>query len=238
MDAADIQRAHFAKTASAYDTAHEGDEHDFALEWLYGGLARLRAESLLDVGAGTGRILRAIAAELPSMTVMGVEPVAEMREAGYQSGLTPETLVSGEAESLSFASKSFDVVTAFALLHHVARPQQVIAEMMRVAREAVFISDCNNFGHGSAASRAVKCFMRFAGLWRPFVFLRTKGKGFDVSDGDGASYSYSIFDSVPQLRREFPSIYMLTTKPADSSYLRIATSHAAILATINDSNAT
>ena len=233
MDAEDIQRAHFAGAATNYDVGHAGDEHDFALEWLCGCLAQSQAGSLLDVGAGTGRAMRAVAARFSSMVVMGVEPVTEMREIGYQLGVPREALLTGDAESLPFPSKSFDVVTAFALLHHVARPQDVLAELIRVARVAVFLSDCNNFGHGSPVGRTIKCLMRFARLWRAFVFLRTRGRGFDVSVGDGASYSYSVFDSVPQLRREFPNVYMLTTRPADSSYLRFATSHAAIFATLN-----
>lgn len=233
MDAADIQRRHFARIASQYDSAHLGDEHDFALEWLCGCLSFTRATSLLDVGAGTGRAIRQIATRFPNLHVCGVEPVAQMREIGHGLGLSPQVLVDGDAKSLPFASKSIDIVAAFALLHHVRNPDAVIAEMARVARLGLFVSDCNNFGHGKYASRIVKCLLRSAGLWRPFVMLRTRGKGFDVSEGDGASFSYSVFDSIPEIRRSFPRTYLLSTQPATSSYLRFATSHGALFATVD-----
>jgi hypothetical protein len=47
-----------------------------------------------------------------------------------------------------YADGAFDVVTAFAVLHHVRRHGRVISEMLRVARRAIFISDTNNYGRG------------------------------------------------------------------------------------------
>lgn len=149
MDADGIQRAHFAGIATDYDATYAGDEHDFALDWLSACLSRLNTTSLLDVGAGTGRAVRTLTARFPSMRIVGVEPIPEMRHAGYRAGVRHEALIEGRAEALPFPPKSFDVVTSFALLHHVPHPDKVIEEMMRVARVAVFVSDCNNFGQGS-----------------------------------------------------------------------------------------
>ena len=168
---------------------------------------------------------------MPSLSVAGVEPVKEMREIGYEHGIPREMLIEGDAQQLPFESQSFDIVTAFALLHHVRRPELVIAEMCRVARLAIFVSDSNNFGHGSPFARMIKGVIRGLHLWPAFVHVRTRGRGYDLSEVDGASFSYSVFDSLPQIRRKFPNVYILSTRPADSSYLRFGTSHAAVLAT-------
>jgi hypothetical protein len=46
---------------------------------------------------------------------------------------------SGDLLALPFSDRSFDVVTAFRLLPHVSRWQDLVAELARVARSAVVI---------------------------------------------------------------------------------------------------
>lgn len=72
-------------------------------------------------------------------------------------------------------------------------------EMLRVARKAVFISDSNRFGQGSRIQRIVKLLLFKARLWGVFNYLRTLGKGFLFSEGDGVFYSYSVYDSFQQI---------------------------------------
>jgi hypothetical protein len=48
------------------------------------------------------------------------------------------------------------VACAFGALHHVARPGQVVADMLRVGAKAVFISDSNSFGQGPRAPQAIE----------------------------------------------------------------------------------
>ena len=42
------------------------------------------------------------------------------------------------------------------MLHNVPSPDRVIAEMLRVARVAVFMSDSNDYGIGSPPKRLMK----------------------------------------------------------------------------------
>ena len=59
MRAEDLQRQHYANTATNYDeTLGQSPEHELALYILLGLIDSIRAESVLDVGAGTGRGLR------------------------------------------------------------------------------------------------------------------------------------------------------------------------------------
>ena len=87
------------------------------------------------------------------------------------------------------------------MLHHVAEPRAVVAEMMRVARKAVILSDSNRFGQGPMLLRFVKLALWKTGLWGAFNYLRTHGKGYTITEGDGLSYSYSVYDSFDQLAR-------------------------------------
>ena len=217
------QRDYYAQTAPAYDSMHvqPGDEHFVALEYVAGLLQVIRAESVLDVGSGTGRAIRFLQQRCPGLHVEGVEPSGELRE---QAHLPDSVLHDASGENLPFHDHSFDLVMSFALLHHVPDPAPVVAEMMRVARYGVMISDANRFGQGSIAAGALKLAIARTGLWPAFEFFRTRGRGYLESDGDGIFYSYSIFDSVPQLRPWADRVFVIPTKPQK----RIPIAHIAV----------
>jgi ubiquinone/menaquinone biosynthesis C-methylase UbiE len=211
-----LQRAYYAQTAQRYDQQHnhEIDEHQFALAFLRGVIDLFDIRSVLDIGSGTGRALLTLKAAKPDLRVVGIEPSAELREQGHAKGLGRDELVDGDAHHLAYADGAFDMVTEFATLHHVPDPNRVVGEMLRVASTAVFISDSNNFGQGSAPMRSFKRLLRSAGLWRAFDHVRTRGKGYHVSEGDGLFYSYSVFDQYAQIDRACESVHLLNTKKA------------------------
>jgi ubiquinone/menaquinone biosynthesis C-methylase UbiE len=104
--------------------------------------------------------------------------------------------VRGSGAALPFADSSFDVVCEFAVLHHVPNRNAVVKEMFRVARKAVLISDSNRFGQGPRAARLIKLGLYKTKLWKAYNYLRTSGKGYRVTEGDGVAYSYSVYDSL------------------------------------------
>ena len=101
--------------------------------------------------------------------------------------------------------------------------------MLRVARKAIFISDANNFGQGGLMARFLKQAIDVMGLWRAFDWLRTGGKGYHVSAGDGLFYSYSVFNNFQQIRKACGIIHQFNTVDAGPSLARTAP-HIAILA--------
>jgi SAM-dependent methyltransferase len=146
-----------------------------------------------------------------TVSVVGVEPVGELREVGYSLGLSTTELVAGDATALPYPDSSFDVVCEFAALHHIPRPERAVAEMLRVAAKAVFISDSNNFGSGSSSARFVKQLLHRLGMWPLVDFVNTKGKGYHVSEGDGVFYSYSVFDSYRQVEASCARVHLINT---------------------------
>jgi ubiquinone/menaquinone biosynthesis C-methylase UbiE len=230
------QRAFFAKEAELYEQTHsEGDENGRALAWLISCLELYGLESVLEVGAGTGRSLRKIKAALPRVQCVGIEPVGEMREMGHKTGLAPEELGDGDVMQLPFADSSFDVVAEFAVLHHVSDPQRAVSEMLRVARRAIFISDVNNVGHGPTFARLLKVALRTLGLWKAVDWVRNGGRRYHVSVGDGVSYSYSAFDNLSQIRRRCAAVFVLNTGSLESRMGNlIGSSHVAILGLLKE----
>ena len=226
--ATDIQRAYYAKTASGYDDMHVAadDEHGFALAYMISIADHLGVESILDVGSGTGRALLAVKRKLPQMRVVGVEPSSELREIGYSKGLSPAELIDGDAMKLGYGDGAFDLVCEYGALHHIPRPAVAVSEMLRVAKKAVFISDCNNFGQGPG--RFLKQAIDRLGAWPIADFIKTHGKGYSISEGDGLAYSYSVFNDYAQIKRRCRSVHVVNTTNAGPDLYRSA-SHVALL---------
>jgi ubiquinone/menaquinone biosynthesis C-methylase UbiE len=222
--ATEIQRQYYAATAHEYDAKHlsEDHEHAFALRFLIASAGQFDLQSILDVGSGTGRALMTLKAELPHITAVGVEPSPEMRKVGHSKGLSESELIDGDALKLDFPDNSFDAVCEFGILHHVPDPARAIAEMLRVARKAIFISDCNNFGQGSRISRLVKQTINAFGLWRTADLLKTKGKGYYVGEGDGLAYSFSVFTHMKLISSQCKSVYLLNTQGGGPNLYRSA----------------
>jgi ubiquinone/menaquinone biosynthesis C-methylase UbiE len=203
LSPSDLQRAYYERTANAYDDMHasEGSSHDLYLSIMMSLIEHYKFNSVLDIGSGTGRALAAIKRRSPHVRVLGVEPSGALRKIGYAKGLTRDELIEGDATHLAIGDGAFDLVCEFGALHHICDPSAVVSEMLRVARRALYISDSNNFGQGNLYSRTVKQSINALGLWAFADKIKTRGRGYIYTDGDGISYSYSVFNDVPQITK-------------------------------------
>jgi ubiquinone/menaquinone biosynthesis C-methylase UbiE len=226
----EIQRAYYAETAHHYDDmhVHVDDKHSFALRFMLLIANYFGVRSILDIGSGTGRGLLKIKVEMPGIAAIGIEPSSDLRKIGHSKGLLETELIDGDAMNLDFGDGSFDLVCEFGALHHIPVPSRAVSEMLRVSRNIIFISDCNNFGHGSRVSRLLKQTINTVRLWPIADFIKTKRKGYSVSEGDGLAYSYSVFNDYKQIRKQCKSIHLLNTVDAGPNLYRTA-SHVALL---------
>ncbi|HKV23435.1 MAG TPA: class I SAM-dependent methyltransferase [Candidatus Acidoferrum sp.] len=197
-----LQREYYTETAHVYENMHqhEGSGDPVGNKFVQSILRMVEARSVLDVGTATGRSLSELRVAMPDGYLCAIEPVkALLDNAAVRASETRAFLVQGDGAALPFGDKSFDAVCEFSVLHHVPAPNIVVREMIRVAKRAVLISDSNRFGQGSLAARWIKLGLHKSGLWSSYNRLRTFGKGYRVTEGDGISYSYSIYDSLDLL---------------------------------------
>ena len=235
----DIQRQYYTRTAEAYDSMHagEGATDPNVSRSVLGFLRMLEVRSLLDVGSATGLGLKTIKEALPNAFVCGVEPVIALVQEAVKSGRTLDMpMICASGDALPFPDASFDVVSEFAMLHHVADPAAIVKEMMRVAQRAVFISDANRFGQGPFFLRLIKLLLYKTRLWTLYEFIRTRGKWYQISDGDGLFYSYSVYDSYDLLAEWADRIYVVPTGPTSSRswFHPLLTSPSVILIALRD----
>jgi len=210
--AKDLQEKYYEAHAAAYDQVHNASgnhEHNLALRYIDMISTAFGFQTLLDVGAGTGRGVRFLHER--GKLVRGIEPVAAMIAEAEANGIPRGLIIQGDGYQLPFENAEFDVAFECGVLHHVAKPHRIVEEMIRVTRRAIFLSDSNRFGQGRYASRLLKLALYKTGLWPAARFVQTKGKMYTFSEGDGLAYSYSVFDSYDQLAAETQQIWLLPT---------------------------
>lgn len=117
---------------------------------------------------------------------------------------------------MQFEDSSFDMVCEFGMLHHVRYPEKVILEMLRVASKAIYISDCNNFGSGSLLPKIAKQIINSFGLWKVCNWIKTGGKGYTISEGDGLAYSYSVFNNYRQIQSVCERVHVINVQGGGS----------------------
>jgi SAM-dependent methyltransferase len=91
-------------------------------------------ERALDSGTGTGALAFALAPQVRE--VIGVDRVPELlAEARQRAAAFPNvSFVEGDATKLDLETATFDLAGCARTLHHVHRPELVIAELTRVTR--------------------------------------------------------------------------------------------------------
>jgi ubiquinone/menaquinone biosynthesis C-methylase UbiE len=137
---ADEVRARFGATAERV-AEHAEQQVEMVRDQLQSFVAPGGDERALDVGTGAGTLALALAPLVRE--VVGVDIVSELLDRGRANAPANVTFVEGDATSLPFDTGSFDLVCTRRTLHHIARPERVVAELTRVTASGgrVFVDD-------------------------------------------------------------------------------------------------
>lgn len=108
-----------------------------------------------------------------SIVLSGIQPLAE-HDRRLESVISEDPRISycqENSESLSFGSRSFDLVFCKEGLHHLARPVQGLYEMLRICRRAaVFIESYDNLGTRMLEAMGLTTFYERGSRTDPNIF--------------------------------------------------------------------
>jgi len=92
---------------------------------------------IIDVGCGTGRLLRDASARWPEAQLLGVDPAEKM--VAEATRLNPNAIFRlASAESLPFPDQTADIVLSSLSFHHWANQKKGLQEIVRVLRPGGF----------------------------------------------------------------------------------------------------
>ncbi|MEU4477897.1 methyltransferase domain-containing protein [Micromonospora sp. NPDC023966] len=132
----DLILREFARQAGTFEDPRLNDAFTRHLQRLV-NFARPDPEDVcLDVACGTGLVARALAIRTRHVTALDATPemLATGKAAADAEGVSNVVFQRGDAARLPFLDGSFSLVISRFSLHHVAEPEQVAAEMVRVCR--------------------------------------------------------------------------------------------------------
>lgn len=134
----DLILREFARQANTFEDPRLNDAFTRHLQRLV-DFARPDSEDVcLDVACGTGLVARALAVRTRHVTALDATPemLATGKAQADVEGVANVVFQRGDAARLPFLDDSFSLVISRFSLHHVAEPDQVAAEMVRVCRAA------------------------------------------------------------------------------------------------------
>jgi ubiquinone/menaquinone biosynthesis C-methylase UbiE len=135
--------------AGRYDQIKDFDpawEARFVGEPIASAIERLAGARVLDAGAGTGRVARALLPLTGSdLRLVCTEPSRGMLRLGRRNA--PRALwVRGRADPLPFTDGAFDVVVSLELIEFTPRPSDTLRELVRVLRPGGSLLVTNRVG--------------------------------------------------------------------------------------------
>jgi SAM-dependent methyltransferase len=123
-------------------------------------------DRLLDIGCGTGALLREVIGQVPSVNAVGIDVSFGMLRTA-RSRISGVSLLAADADLLPFQAQSFDSVITSSSFHFWPDPQHALIEIRRVLQKngQLVITDwCDDF----VACRICDAFLR----WRDVSLLR------------------------------------------------------------------
>jgi len=170
----DVKR--FDRWAATYDQSvmqrlYFVPVHSKMLDLLVRKRPKEPAGCVIDVGCGTGRLLRAASVRWPEAQLLGVDPAERM--IAEATRLNPNAIFKlASAEALPFPDQTADIVLSSLSFHHWANQEKGLQEIARVLRPGGFfcLADHNIillaklFGEKVKSREQIRALMIRAGL--------------------------------------------------------------------------
>lgn len=151
----------FNTQAPTYDNDIKGQHARSLYPFILKRLSEMSYQTALDLGCGTGEIIKLILQQDNKKTLYGIDLSDKMLETAKNKLEKTATLVLGDSEQLPFKDNFFDVVYCNDSFHHYPAPNKVLSEVDRVLKpHGTFIMcDC---WHPSIGRAIINLYMKFS----------------------------------------------------------------------------
>ena len=123
----------YRRLARAYDERWAGYLRETVRMTLQ-ALGPQAGDRILDVGCGTGLVLRQVQGEVDRASLHGSDLSPAMLQVAGERLEGRVRLLQARAEVLPYADESFDAVISSSVLHYVPEPEAALGEVRRVLR--------------------------------------------------------------------------------------------------------
>jgi ubiquinone/menaquinone biosynthesis C-methylase UbiE len=127
-------REKFHKQAEKYDSGNKGKHARSLYESVINKLDELSFNNLLDVGCGTGNLLKLISTRY-DVQISGVDLTPKMLNITRIKLGDEADLKVADSEELPFDNDKFDMVICTDSFHHYPHPEKVLVEIRRVLQQ-------------------------------------------------------------------------------------------------------
>lgn len=134
----------FDHQAATYDCDVKGQHARSLYPFLLKKLSNITYHSALDLGCGTGEMMRLILEQDAGKKLTGIDLSEKMLEVANGKLRNQVELILADSEHLPFPDSTFDVVYCNDSFHHYPAPEYVLAEIKRVLKTGgtFLMGDC------------------------------------------------------------------------------------------------
>lgn len=124
----------FNHAAATYDHDAKGEHARKLYPYMLEEIRSTYAPVLLDLGCGSGELMKLVLDEDPQRHITGLDISEEMLRIAQEKLHDRITLVKGNAQQLPFVDATFDMVYCNDSFHHYPDPKLAVQELQRVLK--------------------------------------------------------------------------------------------------------
>lgn len=161
MEAKMKSKNSFNKQAEKYDTSDYSKYPRECYPFVLNTINNIPFNKVLDLGCGTGVILKEISSINSDVELFGLDLSENMIAKATQRLGTTANLSVGDAENLPYADNTFDLVCCVESFHHYPNPKKALSEINRVLKNGGLFLLCDTWTR-SPIRQILNFFIRFS----------------------------------------------------------------------------
>ena len=182
MEAKIKSKNSFNQQAEKYDTSDYSKHSRKCYPFVLNAINNIHFNKVLDLGCGTGIILKEISSKNSSVELFGLDLSENMIAQATRRLGTAAKLTVGDAENLPYLDNTFNLVCCVESFHHYPNPKKALSEINRVLKKGGLFLLCDTWT-GSPLRQIMNFFIRFSNDGDVHIYSENEIKRLLVATG-------------------------------------------------------